>query len=218
MNTLTKEHKALLHFVAKTDGRPILTGVSINPETGVAVATDDFKLLAMPLGTMDAGDFPPTPGALPDNIGACILPAATVAQAIKGLPKKPVVDVLRNVKLTGNGTGKVVLTTHDLSNPIDLAVEPIRGTYPNYTQLIPAYIGQDSNAGRVTSLAYKHLKALVEAMRDMGCQRVRLQITSPSAPVRCDFAGEGLEGAVAVLMPMFVADDPAKLTPKKEKE
>lgn len=203
--TLNKRHLALTEFVSKDGIRPVLTGVYVDPKRGVAVATDGFALLEMPLGKLDAGDFPPTAGAGSEPMKEGIIPASAVVAAVKALPKRTALPALNNIRLTGDGNGRAALTTNDLEMARDSWVTLIDGTFPNYNQLVPKRLKRGNKKAREVTLSLAILTKLVRAMAAMGADMVRLQVTAHDHPVRLDIRYEDGE-AHGVVMPMVTKE------------
>ena len=214
MKTLTKPHLALTYFTAKDQTRPVLTGVHVESDTGLACAADGFKLLVMPLAELPDGDYPETPGAGTEPIREGIIPAAAVVDAVKSLPKhNNALPALDHVKLSGGGNGKVVLTTTSLDTVRDARTPLVTGTFPTYGQLIPAHIStKEAGRAKVTTIGLEHLEAIVKAAKAIGSDKVRLQVTDWEAPVRFEMLASSEQRghyetlAYGVIMPMFIED------------
>ncbi len=205
--TFTKRHLALTHFAAKQDVRPTLTGIHIDPDKGIAAACDGIILLEMKLGQVPAAEFPPTPGAGQEKVKECVVPAWAVTSAVKTLAKKTALPIIQNVKLTGDGNGKVALSTHDLYTARDNWVDSIPGQFPNYKALIPSHQKRSSQKHRVVCLSYHVLSHIVKAMGELGAEHVRFQVTAWDKPIRIEMPyDDGQETATGCVMPVKVQE------------
>jgi DNA polymerase-3 subunit beta len=193
-------------FQATEDTRYYLNGVYIDPmEEGVRlVATDGHRLAVF----RDEAAFTCAP---------CIVSLPKAARtAIKSVKGREFVwfGIIGQHDGTGRHEARIVDGTEgmdsmkeiqaamlDMTNPAVIwagAVELIDGTYPEFEQAIPAYVG---DAGAPGTFQSRYLAPFVEVAQDCAGKRgpISLHSDNPSGPalVQC-----GRKDFVGVLMPM----------------
>jgi len=182
---------------ARDDSRPVLTGVKVTIAEGTLTlaSADGFQLwvLSAPCTGPDA---------------SAILDASTLKGSLPALKSA----IKAAGKYDANRT-TITLTLGEHAS-IDtgaarIALLQVQGTFPNYSQLIPALESYASDAGCHIALNGGYLAKIAGAAAKYGdSDIIRIRTTTPSSPMRLDWKSEDWT-AIAIVMPMFVDWSPA---------
>lgn len=121
----------VLDFASTFKERPILTGVYVTPTH--TVATDGYMLVEVAAPEIEQKDIP---FDLTGEADPVILPPEAVKKALRNVPRKHALPILRHVGLKTDGRS-TTLTTCDVGTTDRVECLSIEGKYPDYEQILP---------------------------------------------------------------------------------
>lgn len=215
---LIPQHVSAIGLAAsKERGRYQLSGVLLEREGDRqcrATATDGKIIASTTWTEPDWNDFPfigDVPCSRPSEKFSAIVPAASLATAEKGIPKKAYKGILRHVALDEpSANGSVRLTTTDIENQASTDVRCCEGTYPNYKAVL-------SLEGPITTIRIRldilkkaiDMLAKLQSGQTVAHDCVRIEFSDVKSLIHFRMDGETpcrdkLQHDVAV-MPMVIA-------------
>lgn len=187
MIRISKATRAVTRFASRDECRLNLTGVLFEAD-GRQIATDGHILgvLTPEAARYPLADFPVVCGTPTDRAEPILIPAAVVEDAVKALPRRPVVAAYGIAHEVQNG-GKPTLALTDKRTT--RTVDPLNVDFPDYTQVLPA------NEKFPLSVGFNpaYLGQIAAAAADIGATSVRCEFQA-APPARLPAKGKGKHG------------------------
>jgi hypothetical protein len=194
-------------FASKSDARPVLSALCINPTH--VVATDSFHLLEVEHVNQDDQV---KPDGIRNDFGTGLLPAEAALDACKNIPnpKEDTLFALKHAFSSTDADGKrMTLTTTDLMQEKSVEAILIDGKYPHYESIFPT--GEPVSRIMVNA---KYLKEMAEYFAKHGdAEQVLIEFHGEDRPLvfrgETRLAGQKVRGFV---MPIRAPGEPRVFT------
>ena len=216
---LPKQIVALKKIVAKAASRLGLAAVRIERhERGPrAIATDGRRAVIFQWDEPDAEQFPPIEGtnAKPARQFAANVPPQSLAEAVRGIPRRAVNPILRHLLLDESDPSTVKVAASGGDSIVRGQVKAADGNFPDVESALPAP-ARDGNlydASRHGKAAFTHTRIGVNAKQFAETLRVVSDLASDDAdntvvmtvpvdhhrPIRLDARCTGRRAAAAIM-------------------
>lgn len=203
--------KSLGKFAAD-DHRGALSGVKIErDQLGRArlIVSDGRRLVVVYPPEGDPREYPDLSARVPgfDVTQApgfsAVLPIASLSEAAKFPPKRPVKPILEGVAIDErNANGKVTIAATDCDSVRSIQSSPVEGKYPDVDRCFPPVTESATSITFNPVLMAELLKELFNAVGSQSVNAVRLTIVAPDMPILLEMGSPYNGRAYGLLMPI----------------
>jgi len=159
---------AVANAASKDDDRMALCGVHIR-EDGVAEATNGAILLQTNMPMVDDAEVPASALIGEFVTKSLVVPMDALKQAVKFIPKKGALDVLKGAYIAGDS-----IQSTDLSVTHRTKFTPYDAAYPDTNLVIPPWRGSSRN---VTRISVQTLEIMAKAAKAAKAKTIEFTMT-----------------------------------------